>query len=257
MPNLEGTSKKNLLLNFIVDRSGSMAGEKIGQVNASIREILQQIKDEDVCGADAELYVAVLTFSSGAKWVYNKPISIDNFIWSDLDANGITDMGEAFKELNNKYSKEEFFSDATHQHAVPVSILLTDGYPTDDYKKSLNILYKTNKWFIKSTKTAIAIGSDAKKEPLVEFTGNPESVFEVHNKHQLAKIIKTVTYNTVKIGSVPPERDSKTSKQDSINKKVKADMGIKDSNKNSSNISKNNGNNSSSTTDVDVDDLDW
>ena len=75
---------------------------------------------------------------------------------------------------------------------APAFILISDGQPTDSYKMKLKELQK-NGWFRYGLKTAIAIGDDADKKMLAEFTGNEESVIEVHNAKDLAKVIKFVS----------------------------------------------------------------
>lgn len=43
---------------------------------------------------------------------------------------------------------------------------------------------------LNSVKTAVAIGDDADKDMLAEFTGTKENVIEVHNSNDLIKAIK-------------------------------------------------------------------
>ena len=64
--------------------------------------------------------------------------------------------------------------------------LLSDGEPTDNYKHGLEKL-KQNNWFKKAIKVAVAIGEDANKAVLAEFTGNKEAVLTVHTPEALTK----------------------------------------------------------------------
>lgn len=68
---VEGIVKRQMVLFFVVDTSGSMQGTKIGAVNTAIREVLPELKDAG--GSDVDLKVACLTFSSGCKWMYSTP----------------------------------------------------------------------------------------------------------------------------------------------------------------------------------------
>ena len=90
-------------------------------------------------------------------------------------------------------------SDATGSFA-PAIFLLSDGGPTDDYKKGLGKL-KENNWFKKAIKVAIAIGEDANTDVLAEFTGNIESVITVHSPEALKKWIRFVSVRASEIGS--------------------------------------------------------
>lgn len=68
-------------------------------------------------------------------------------------------------------------------------VLLSDGQPTDDYKKALAELKKLP-WGKKAVKIAISIGQDADDDVLEEFTGNKELVLQANNAAALTKMIK-------------------------------------------------------------------
>ena len=100
---VEGIVKRQMVLFFVIDTSGSMAGTKIGAVNTAIREVLPELQDAG--GSDVDLKVACLTFSSGCQWMYPTPVAADSFQWNIVDADGVTDLGEACRELSEKMSK--------------------------------------------------------------------------------------------------------------------------------------------------------
>jgi hypothetical protein len=52
---------------------------------------------------------------------------------------------------------------------------------------------KKNNWFKHAIKIAIAIGEDADKNVLATFTGTPESVIAVNDKHTLKALIRKVS----------------------------------------------------------------
>lgn len=191
--------RRTMVLFFVVDCSGSMKGEKIGTVNNAIREVIPELKDISEENADAQIKITTLQFSSGAKWNVDEPMPAESFRWQDLDAEGITDLGEACRMLNDKLSRKAFMSDATGSFA-PAIFLLSDGGPTDDYKRGLEKL-KANTWFKKAIKVAVAIGEDANTDVLAEFTGNIESVITVHSPEALKKWIRFVSVRASEIGS--------------------------------------------------------
>ena len=86
----------------------------------------------------------------------------------------------------------------------PVIVLLSDGQPTDDYKKSMEKLKKLP-WFRKAVKIAISIGQDADDEVLIEFTGNKELVLQANNATALAKMIKWAS-TTASMVSAPSSK---------------------------------------------------
>ena len=191
--------RRTMILFFVVDISGSMSGSKIGTVNTAIEEIIPELKDISETNADAQIKIATLVFSTGAHWIEQAPIVAENFRWNYLDANGVTDLGEACLQLNEKLSRNAFMSDTTGSFA-PAIFLLSDGEPTDNYKYGLEKLQKNN-WFKKAIKVAVAIGEDANKTVLSDFTGNTEAVITVHTPEALKKWIQFVSVRASEIGS--------------------------------------------------------
>lgn len=191
--------RRTMVLFFVVDTSGSMSGAKIGTVNTAIEEIVPDIQEISASNADAQIKIATLEFSTGARWIDSAPVAAENFRWNYLDAGGVTDLGEACNQLNEKLSRNAFMNDATGSFA-PAIFLMSDGEPTDNYKRGLEKLKKNN-WFKKAIKVAIAIGEDANKNVLADFTGNVESVIVVHNPEALKKWIQFVSVRASEIGS--------------------------------------------------------
>ena len=190
--------RRTMVLFFVIDTSGSMSGAKIGTVNSAIEEVVPAIKDISETNADAQIKIATLAFSTGARWIDSAPVSAENFRWNFLDANGVTDLGEACMQLNEKLSRSAFMSDATGSFA-PAIFLMSDGEPTDNYKHGLDRL-KQNNWFKKAIKVAVAIGEDANTRVLADFTGNSEAVITVHTPEALKKWIQFVSVRASEIG---------------------------------------------------------
>lgn len=198
--------RRTMVLFFVVDTSGSMAGSKIGTVNTAIEETLPVIRDVSDDNADAEIKVAALSFSDGATWITSAgPMELDQFHWNGLEAGGLTDFGAACHALNEKLSTKAFMKEATGSFA-PAIFLLSDGEPTDDWKEGLAVL-KQNNWFKASVKVAMAIGSDANKDVLKEFTGHMEAVLEAHNAAILKKMIKFVSVRASQVASKSSNAD--------------------------------------------------
>ncbi|MCL2185140.1 MAG: VWA domain-containing protein [Treponema sp.] len=198
--------RRTMVLFFIVDTSGSMEGAKIGAVNTAIREVIPEIRDISNENADALIKIAALEFSSGATWITkNGPVEADNFNWNNIDAAGVTDFGAACKALNDKLSTKAFMSEATGSFA-PALFLLSDGEPTDDWKKGLDVL-KQNNWFKAAVKVAIAIGDSADQDVLAAFTGTKETVLTVHTTAALVKMIKFVSVRASQVASTNAKAD--------------------------------------------------
>lgn len=192
-------ARKTMVLFFLVDTSGSMYGDKIGSLNDAIRETVPDLKDLSSGNPDAAIKIAALQFDTDAQWLYPQPVDSEDFLWNDLQAGGLTSFGLALNRLNEKLSKTQFLQEATGSYA-PVLILLSDGEPTDEYQSALDNIRKNN-WFKHAIKVAIAIGNDADKNVLAQFTGNSEAVIEVHNKSALKSIIKFVSVTSSQVNS--------------------------------------------------------
>ena len=193
----EPIARKSLTLFYLIDTSGSMKGDKIAQVNTVMEEVIPEIRDTG--GSDSEIKMAVMTFDNDVAWMYDEPKSIEEISWTRLEVGTLTCMGAAFEELNSKLSRNGFMKSASVSFA-PVIFLMSDGWPNDDYKEALKKL-RMNKWFKYALKIAVAIGAEADKQVLAEFTGDPETVVEVNNGKALRRLIKEITVTSSQIGS--------------------------------------------------------
>ncbi|UTC63033.1 VWA domain-containing protein [Treponema sp. OMZ 787] len=191
--------RKTMIMFFLIDTSGSMEGEKIASLNDAMRETIPDIKDISDGNADALIKIAVLDFASGTEWITPLPQDFDTFRWQDLEAGGVTDLGEACLELNSKLNRNSFLQDKVGNYA-PVIILMSDGAPTDDFNGGLAVL-KQNKWFGAAIKIALSIGQDADNDVLAEFTGNRELVIPIQNKAAMKRMIRFVSVTSSRIGS--------------------------------------------------------
>ena len=201
--NCEAIPKRVMPIFFLIDTSGSMEGKKIGQVNAAIEEMIPELRDISDSQSDSEIKMAVMKFSTGCEWVTPSLMSLDAFDdWEPLEAEGLTDLGAAFQELNSKLSKDGFMnrSSASSGFHQPVFILLSDGEPTDDWVTALKQLQQ-NKWYKSSIKIAIAIGDDANCDVLKKAIKNPELLFNVSNVGNLKKVIHFIAVTSSQIAS--------------------------------------------------------
>ena len=218
-------ARNQMVLFLLIDTSGSMDGPKIGTVNTVMEETIPEVRL--LGGADAEIKIAVLTFDSECRWMYNQPVDAEKFQWSTLSADGLTYLGEACKELNSKLSRKTWMASPSASFA-PAIILLSDGEPNDDWRNGIELLKKNN-WFKYGLKFAVAIGADANKSVLAEFTGNTEAVVQVNNGKALAKMLKFIAVKSSDIGSqsqgsdntgtLTPEKANEI-KQDMLNQQV-------------------------------------
>lgn len=212
----ESIPRRKMILFFVIDTSGSMLGSKIGSVNDAIENVLPMIGEISDENPDAEINVAALEFSTGTRWLYDEPKDAKEFIWQKVEADGLTSLGEACIELNKKLSRSGGFMPTStgSGYYAPAIILLSDGGPTDNFEGGLKVL-QGNSWYKSAIKVAIAIGDDADKNVLKQFTGSSEAVITVHNIDALKAMIRIIAITSSQIGSKSSTATDST-KQDQV-----------------------------------------
>jgi uncharacterized protein YegL len=196
-------AKRALHLIYIVDRSGSMAGRKIGTLNFAVRSTMTPLREAAGKNLNAEVLVRVLAFSSGAYWTVPNATPVDRFDWTDLDADGETQMGKALEMV-----ADEMRALRGQRLLPPVLILVTDGRPTDDFAGGLRRLLE-DPIGKRAVRIAIAIGDDCDKATLQKFINNPEiKPLQAETPEDLVNYIKwaslVVTQSVSQVGGAAP-----------------------------------------------------
>jgi uncharacterized protein YegL len=187
---------------WIADCSGSMAGEKIQQLNMAIREAIPHMQKVADDNPYANILVRAIKFSNGAQWHVSQPTRVSEFTWVDLDAGGMTDMGKALFMVADQLK----IPPMTDRALPPVLVLISDGQPTDEFKDGLNALMALP-WGKKAVRIAIAIGKDADCEILQQFIGHAEiQPLQANNPEQLVNYIKWVSTAVIQSVSAPPSQ---------------------------------------------------
>ena len=167
----ESVPRKKMVVIFIVDTSANMAGQRIEIVNAAVEQTLEKIREMNADNDDAEIEVAILEFSTGARWLTpNGLVKPENIYWSYLAANEFRgcDMGEAFRMLEEKLHRGGgFMQGAYYLYYAPKIFLFSATEPTDDYKPHLEKLHH-NLFFRKSIKVAIPIGDETNERQAIQ-----------------------------------------------------------------------------------------
>jgi len=196
--------KKVMPLLFVIDKSGSMAGERIASVNKSMADILPMLNEISADNNDAKIKIGIMEFDHNPNWITPSLIEPNAYDWIDIRTDGgLTNFGLACKSLNEKLSKNALLSDP-EGYNKPVIIILSDGEPTDEWKHEIEKL-KQNQWFKQSQKFAIAIGHDAvikeNLEALYNFTGHIEGILLAKDVESLKKMVQIVSVTSSLINS--------------------------------------------------------
>ncbi len=192
------TPKKDLHVIYVLDTSGSMEGIPIQMLNQAMQETIVVLKKVAKREADAQLKISVLEFSTGIRWMNESgPVDVEDFIWMDLSAGGLTNVGGALKELNSKLTVEKYLK-SEYGAMLPIIIFMTDGYATDEYKKELERI-KTNSLFRKATRIGFAIGDNPDVDMITRLAGDSEAVVHTDNLALFARLLRfaSVTASTL------------------------------------------------------------
>jgi uncharacterized protein YegL len=172
---------------------------KIQALNTAIREAIPNMQEVAEDNPNANVLVRAIKFSSGAQWHISQSIPVADFTWTDLSAEGVTDMGKALSMVAEQLKMPPMES----RGLPPVLVMISDGQPTDDFDSGLKALIDLP-WGKKAVRIAIAIGEDADLDVLQKFIGHIElKPLQANNPEALVKQIRWVSTEVLKSASSP------------------------------------------------------
>jgi len=203
-------SNRPLHFIYLCDCSGSMAAQgKMQALNQAIRQSLPGMAEVARQNPEARVLVRAVSFADRAGWHLPEPTPVEQLEWRDLQAGGITAMGEALQLVATALQ-----SPPMEERALPpVLVLISDGQPTDDFDRGLATLMR-QPWAQKAVRLAIAMGHDADLEVLQQFIG-PETAaggrsarrpLQASNATSLAQYIQWASTAVVGAASMPASR---------------------------------------------------
>ena len=208
-------SNRPLHFIYLCDCSGSMAAQgKMQALNQAIRQSLPGMAEVARQNPEARVLVRAVRFADRAEWHLAEPTPVQQLQWRDLEAGGITAMGEALELVAGALQ-----SPPMEERALPpVLVLISDGQPTDDFDAGLARLMR-EPWAQKAVRLAIAMGHDADLEVLQQFIGpepgggqghgkSPRRPLQASNATTLAQYIQWASTAVVGAASMPASRIS-------------------------------------------------
>jgi uncharacterized protein YegL len=115
---------------LVLDVSGSMSGDPIGELNQGVQTLLQELQRDSLANRRVEL--AVVTFGEKVELAadFSSP---EHLCLPPLKAGGATPMGEAVVKAASllEHRKQEYQQQGL-QYFRPWMFLITDGEPTDE-----------------------------------------------------------------------------------------------------------------------------
>ena len=150
---------------WLVDGSGSMGAQgKMRALNEAIREAIPQMQRVARENPHAAVYVNAIRFGDHALWLVERLTAVSEFRWRDMEAGGLTALGEALTMVGDALQPPLIRDRAL----PPILALVTDGLPTDDFHAGLDHLL-AKPWGKQALRVAVAVGEDAQGAESQEF----------------------------------------------------------------------------------------
>jgi len=189
---------------WLVDGSGSMRVDgKIQALNQAIREAVPYLRLAARENPHASVFVNAICFADEAHWLGEKLIPASEFTWKNIEAKGVTALGEALTMVGDALQPPLM----TDRALPPVIALVTDGLPTDDFQAGLAHLL-SKPWGQQAVRIVVAIGEDSTSSEAQEifnaFIANPAmQPFQANNPETLIEAIRWVSTAVLKSVSSP------------------------------------------------------
>ncbi len=206
VPRRPGGQMASRPLHFIwlADGSGSMRVDgKIQALNNAIREAIPHMQIVARENPHASVHVSAIRFADQAEWLGKRATPVFDFRWEDMEAGGITALGEALTMVGDALDDPQMIDRAL----PPILALVTDGMPTDDFQAGLNHLL-SKPWGQKALRIVVAIGEDASSNEARDifraFVANDAvRPFQANNPEALVEHIRWVSTAVLKSVSSP------------------------------------------------------
>lgn len=177
---------------YVLDTSGSMRGLPIQRLNRAMEETVLALRQVAARDGKVQLKISVLTFGTGCRWLQSQgPEDVDDFLWNDLSASGLSNTGAALRELGRQILPGGVIGRAMG-NLPPLIIFMMDGFSTDDFVPEL-VRLQQNPRFSQATRIGFAVGKAPDVEEIVQLVGDRQAVIRTENLNEFARLLRTVS----------------------------------------------------------------
>jgi len=193
---------------------------KIQILNEAVRNMIESFATEE--RMETEFLVSIIIFGDSAT-LHLPPTPASSVEWTDMTADGCTAMGAAFSLANGLIEDKKVVPSRAYR---PTVVLVSDGQPTDDWKRPLESLTndgRSSKCFF----MAMGIGKDPGMQVLERFISQtpvlaevngsaiPNTVFHATGAHKIHEFFRKVTMSvTMRSKSQNPNAVPKSANDD-------------------------------------------
>lgn len=173
---------------LLLDRSGSMGGEKISTLNSAVNEMISSFKTAGQ--GEVDINLGVISFGDGGA-TYDLPLqSVAGITGIALQANGGTPMGKALMMAKDLLEDKEVIPSKGYRPAV---VLVSDGAPNDSWEQPMSDFISGGR-SSKCERFAMAIGTSQDDPVLNKFlSGTENKVFLASDASKIRDFFKFVT----------------------------------------------------------------
>lgn len=200
---------RRLPVYLLLDTSGSMTGEPIEAVKNGVQMMIHSLRQNPQAIETA--FVSIITFDSEAKQVV--PLTdLASFQMVELKANGLTSLGKALELLADRLTNEVTKTTLEQKGDwKPITFIMTDGVPTDDWEAGLAKLKATHKGLV----VGCAAGSGADDKVLLQFA---DQVVRLNNTdaESIAKFFQWVSASIATTSTKVEETGIDLTKKDQL-----------------------------------------
>lgn len=194
---------KPLPVILLLDVSGSMSGEKIEKLYDATVEMINSFVQEAI--RETVINLGIITFGETVDLhtSFTSVSKLQNNGISKFVASGMTPLGSALTMAKDIIEDKKMVPSNAYRPAV---VLVSDGAPNDSWKTPLKEFITTGR-SSKCQRFAIAIGNDADKAMLAEFTGDNNTVYFAEDASEISSNFSKITMSvSMRSKSVNPNQ---------------------------------------------------